>query len=226
MFEAAGELWKEYLTLVSGTWPETDVRHGRGEVRDRLRRTDLILRHLHQAIDAVPPDPAAVRKRMEWILANLGRVSRGEMTPKEFDRGSMMPTQDAAALVDSWDIIWIFTETFYFSAWRMVEVLNNPEPCLFPGLGRVKAPAIIIVRNHLIQHPEKVKGGQDLYRYQGLVLTSSGPVLRSRSVVLRFESRRIDPSPDDKDQGLFAAAEELRVELERRFSTAISRAKA
>ena len=110
MFEAAGELWKEYLTLVSGTWQESDVRHSLGgEVRDRLRRTDLILRRLHQAIDGVRPDPDAVNKRMEWILANLGRVGRGEMTQEEFDRSSMMSTQDAATLVDSWDAIWIFT---------------------------------------------------------------------------------------------------------------------
>jgi hypothetical protein len=34
---------------------------------------------------------------------------------------------------------------------------------------------------------------------------------------------RIDPSPDSKDQGLFAGAEELRDELERRFSEAISK---
>jgi hypothetical protein len=223
IFEDVGELWKEYLTLVSGDWLESDIRHSLGsEVRNRLRQIDLILRHLHEAIATIAPDPVENQKRIEWILASLGRVNRGEMAQEEFNQGAMRPAQELAALVDSWDDIWIFTETFYFYAWRVVEILNDRGPREFPSLDDVKAHAINVARNQLIQHPEHAKSGsQDLN--QGLFLTSSGPVLRSLSAVLRLDSGRIEPQADAKDRGLFVAAEEMRDELKRRFSEAISK---
>lgn len=85
----------------------------------------------------------------------------------------------------------------------------------------MKAPAITIVRNHLIQHPEHVKDNQDFTL--GLVITSSGPVLRSLGGVLRGDSGRMDPLPDSKDQGLFSAAQELADELQHRLDKAISK---
>jgi hypothetical protein len=226
MFEAVGELWKEYLTLVSGDWLESDVRHGLGsEVRNRLRQIDLILRHLHEAVGAVASDPVESHKWMERFLASWAEMARGEITQKEFEQASAMPARDAAALIDSWDDVWIFTETFYFYAWRVVEILNDRGPREFPSLDDVKARAINVARNQLIQHPEHAKSGsQDLN--QGLVLTSSGPVLRSLSAILRLDVVRLDPSPDSKDQGLFTAAEELRDELEQRFNVAISQVSA
>jgi hypothetical protein len=224
MFESVAELWKEYLSLVSGSWPESDVRHNLGgEVRDRLRRIDLILRHLREAISAVTPDPVEDQKWMESFLANLVGATRGEITQEEFDQASVRPVRDPSALIDSWDDIWIFTETFYFSAWRLLEILNRSKPYAFPGLGRVNARAITIVRNHLIEHPGKTGDPRDFTL--SLVILSSGPALRSSSAVLRLDSMRIDPSPDGKDHGLFVAAEELRDEVERRFSRAISEAR-
>jgi hypothetical protein len=226
MFEAAGELWREYLTQASGDWQESDVRHGLGaEVRNRLRQIDRILRHIHEAIDMVTPDPVENQKWMEHLLANWAALARGEITQGEFEQKSAIPARDAAALVDSWDDIWIFTEIFYFYAWRVVEILNDRGPREFPSLDNVKARAINVARNQLIQHPEHAKSGsQDLN--QGLFLTSSGPVLRSLNAVLRLDVVRLDPSPDSKDQGLFAAAEELRDELERRFSAALASVRA
>ena len=85
----------------------------------------------------------------------------------------------------------------------------------------MKAPAITIVRNHLIQHPEKVKDGQDFTL--GLVVFSSGPVLRSLGAVARSGAERVDPLPESKDQGLFVAAEKLRDELQHRLNEAISK---
>lgn len=222
MFEAAAEGWKEYLSQSSGAWSDSDVRHNLGgEVRDRLRQLDLILRHLRAAIHAVAPDPAIIQQKLEWGLANRGRVVSGEITQEEFNRGTLPTALSPAALIDSWDDVAIFTESFYFSSWRMIEVLNGAGSYKFPGLARLKAPAITIVRNHLIQHPEKVKEGQDFTL--GLVVMSSGPVLRSLGGVIRGDSGRLDPLPESKDQGLFAAAEELRDELKHRIDDAISR---
>lgn len=220
MFEVAAERWKEYLSLVNGSWPDDDARHNLGgEVRDRLRQLDLILRHLHTAIRPVSPDPGKAQQTMEWVLANQPRIVSGEITPDEFIR-RVMPTSPApAAFIDSWDDVYIFTEAFYFWAWRTIEILNGGGPYSFPGLGKVKAPAITIVRNHLIQHPEHVKDNQDFTL--GLVITSSGPVLRSLGGVLRGDSGRMDPLPDSKDQGLFSAAQELADELQHRLDKAI-----
>jgi hypothetical protein len=222
MFEAVSERWREYLSQVSGSWPRDDVRHNLGgEVRNRLRQLDRILKHLNAAIRAVNPDPVELQEKMEWALANRHRVASGEITQEEFILGSLTTTPEPSTLVDSWDDVSIFTEAFYLCAWRMIEVFNGGGPYSFPGLRKVKAPSITIVRNHLLQHPEKVKDGQDFTL--GLVILSSGPVLRSLGGVVRSDTGRIDPLPDGKDQGLFVAAEELRDELEHRLDEVISK---
>lgn len=194
MFEVAAERWKDYLSQVGASWPGDDVRHNLGgEVRDRLRQLDRILKHLHAAIGAVSPDPVEAREKMEWALANRHRVAAGEMTQEEFIAGSLTTTPDPSTLVGSWGDISIFTEAFYFCAWRMIEVLNGGGPYSFPSLRKVTAPAITIVRNHLLQHPEKVKDGQGFTLGPcHLVILSSGPVLRSLGGVTRSESGQID----------------------------------
>lgn len=95
MLEVAAERWKEYLSLVNGSWPDDYARHNLGgEVRDRLRQLDLILRHLHTAIRPVSPDPGKAQQTMEWVLANQPRIVSGEITPDEFIR-RVMPTSPA-----------------------------------------------------------------------------------------------------------------------------------
>jgi hypothetical protein len=222
MFEVVAARGKDYLSRVGGSWPSDDVRHNLGgEVRDRLRQLDRILTHLHAAIRAVTPDPEELRQKMEWALANRHRVANGEITHEEFILGSLTATPEPSTLVDSWDDVSIFTEAFYFCAWRMIKVLNGGGPYSFPGLGKVKAPEITIVRNHLLQHPEKFKDRQGFTL--GLVILSSGPVLRSVGGVARSDTEQIDPLPDSKDQGLFIAAEKLRDELEHRLDEVISK---
>jgi hypothetical protein len=178
---------------------------------------------LHQAISAEAPDPIENQKWMESFLANLVGATHGEITQKEFDQASVRPVRNPSAVIDSRDDVWIFTETFYFYAWRMVEILNGQGPREFPNLGTLKAKPINIARNQLIEHPEDVKYDPDFN--QGLLVVSQGPVLRPQGAVLHLDSGRLDPRPDAKDQGLFIAAEKLRDELERRFSRAISEAR-
>ena len=224
MFETVSERWAQYLTQVSDSWPADDVRHNLGgEVRGRLRQLDLILKHLHDAIRAASPDPVEAQQKLAWSLANQERLAKGEITQEEFIQGSLTTTPDPATFIDSWDDVSIFTEAFYHWAWRLIQVLTGEAGgrYRFPGgLGRVNVPVIKAVRNHLIQHPEG-KNAQDFTL--GLVVTSSGPVLRSLGAVLKGDSERIEPLPDSVDQGLFVAAEQLRDELQRRFDVAISR---
>ncbi|HEY2281630.1 MAG TPA: hypothetical protein VGI00_24995 [Streptosporangiaceae bacterium] len=212
MFDPVAEHWKQYLSQVSDGWPESDPRHSLGgEVSGRLRQLDRILAHLHDAIGATKPDPIEAQQKMQWRRDNHHRLTSGEITQEEFIQGSITTTPDPMTLIDNWDDVEIFTEAFYFCAWRMIEVLNGSGPYSFPKLHKVKANAVTIVRNHLIQHPEKVKEGQNFTL--GLVVLDSGPVLRSLGAVAHGDTGQIDPLPESKDQGLFVAADELRADL-------------
>jgi hypothetical protein len=234
VYEDVSELWKRYLSKVAETWPQNDPRHNlAGEVRDRLRQLNRILRHLHNAIEVVtrPADPDEIARERdvveEWAALDQ-RLANGEITDLEYFKAkiemeSRWPKQ-SPAWHDAWVDISIFTETFYHWAWRLIIVLRGEAgpPYKFPGgLTKVNVPVIREVRNYLIQHPENVKGDQNFTL--GLVITSSGPVLRSLGAVIKGDSDRMEPLPESVDQGLFVAAERLRDELERRFDIAISK---
>jgi len=193
MFNDAGERWKEYLSLVSGSWPNDDVRHNLGgEVRDRLRHLDLIMRHLRTAIDNVTPDPAELQKVMENFLVQRERFARGELARAEYiERVAPTTIPDPQALRDAYDDISIYTEAFYFCAWRMVEVLRGAGPYSFPGVGKIRASAITIVRNHLIQHPEKVKA--ELSPRSVHLIIRAGSALQRRGV--QGGHRKDGPAP-------------------------------
>jgi hypothetical protein len=57
----------------------------------------------------------------------------------------------------------LFTEIFYFVAWRLRRVFNSPEPRAFRNLRRLQAKGIRDVRNLLIEHPEH---GKPVANYQ------------------------------------------------------------
>jgi hypothetical protein len=222
MFETASDGWKRYLSHVSSTWAENDARHSLGtEVTERLRQLDVIIRLLQSAINNVTPDRAEMQRIETSIEANLLRLQSGEITVEEYIELVHPAPSNAAKLIESWDLISIYTEAFYFWAWRLREILNNrTEPYRFPDLGQIDARLITLVRNNLIEHPESA-GSRDFTL--GLVITSSGPVLRSLGVVVRDGTGRIEPLAESKDQGLFAAAEELREELNRKINNAVAK---
>jgi hypothetical protein len=221
VFEAVAETWKTYLSAVGDRWSKDDDRHNLGaEVTNRLRQLDRIIRHLKAAIREVTPDPAEVQRRLAWGAANQPRLTSGEITMKEFIEGTSTKTPDPRGFLDAGDDVWIFTEAFYFSAWRVVVVLRGKDAYKFPALTRVDAHDITIVRNNLIEHPE-AKGSRNFT--SSLMITAAGPVLRSPGAIVRVATGRVDPLDDSKDQGLFTAAENLRDELQRRFDDAIRR---
>jgi hypothetical protein len=222
MFETAREDWKNYLTQVSGSWDQSDPRHNLGmEITTRLRQLDLVIRRLKDAIRDVTPEPGETRRNLAWAMSNRERLARGEISGEEYVAGFITTYRTAQELTDAWDSVQIFTEMFYFTAWRVVEVLNRKGTYQFPGLGKINAPEITIVRNHLIEHPEKVKDNPDFTN--GLVIHSSGPVLRSLGGVIRGDREGTYPLSESKDQGLYVAGEELEKELHRRFTEALGK---
>ena len=106
-----------------------------------------------------------------------------------------------------------FTEAFYFFAWRLVEVLKGSGAFAFDGFSKLEAKGIRIVRNHLLQHPEKYKKNFQ----QSLVVTSNGPVLKTMTVVVRSDTGKVEPEDESVDRGLFVNAQELHDEIEERI---------
>lgn len=226
MFEDVGEKWKRYLFQVSPEWPTDDVRHDLGaEVSHRLRYLDRIIRYLNAAIEAVTPNPAESERIFAWMRARRERIANGEMSNEEFSAGVERIRQEFAKqapddMLDNWDDVSIFTETFHLSAWRMREVLNGKGLYSFPKLGQVKAHSLCLVRNNLIEHPEDVKTAPQFNH--SLVVLSTGPVLRTTGGVIQARTGRTAPLPDSKDPGLFEVAAELRENLERVLDKALA----
>jgi hypothetical protein len=99
----------------------------------------------------------------------------------------------------------LLTEMFYFVAWRLVEVLNRSGPLQFPRLGPIEAHGVRVVRNELIEHPEKTS---EEFR-RGVSIRDVGPTLKP------YSENRID-------RGLFINAQELHDQLANRLQAALS----
>lgn len=213
MFEDALELWKHYLSLKAPSWPEDDPRQGlSAEVRERLQQLDIILEYLDLAITVVQGDPVENRRSMEETFQNVSLVDSGQITPEEFmQRQVAASTQRGKEWVRSWEEVRLFTETFYFVAWRLVQVVRARGPFSFPGVNGIRARGVSRVRNQLLQHPEH--RGETGNFQQWLTLTADGPVLMSNTMIVRSHTGRVDPDDESRDRGLFLNADELRDEL-------------
>jgi hypothetical protein len=214
MYETAGELWKQYCTKYCGEWVGDDPRHDlSAEVRERLTQLDLVLEHLRRALALVAIDPERAKRDAEWFAKAQPRLARGEITQEEFAAGlsqTSRTSEESRGYVHAWGEVRLFTEIFYFVAWRLREVLNNRKPEAFSNLGRIKAKGIRDVRNLLIQHPEH---GKPLPNYrQWLTVTDDGPVLKSSVVLVRGDS--VSAPEESIDRGLYVNADELRKEME------------
>jgi hypothetical protein len=100
----------------------------------------------------------------------------------------------------------LFTETFYFVAWRIIAAVRHAPPAMFPPSGaNLQAVGVRDVRNRLIEHPEKPGGG--IFK-QEVVITSDGPVLKPVAIVVRA-SGRSDPAVEGVDHALYVNAREF-----------------
>jgi hypothetical protein len=147
-----------------------------------------------------------------WSQLNAGSISMDEYVAR-IPSSKMNPY----LFQDTFDRLRLFAETFYFVAWRLRQVLNSQPPRHFPHITRLSTPALVKVRNHLLEHPEH---GKAHARYeQHFMLTDSGLVLKTSEVLIR--DGKTMAATVHEDQGLYRNAEELHEELTRSISSAI-----
>jgi hypothetical protein len=211
VFEDVRELWTQYMKTHASAWGKDDPRHDlAAEVSGRLMQLDLVLTHLERAMRTAF-NPEGADRVFAWMREASPKVDSGEMTFDEYVAGvpgANRTQEELATIVTARQEMGLFTEMFYFVAWRMVEVLNGRGPYGLPGV-RVKAHGVRNVRNHLLEHPEN--HGQNFA--QRLVVTSEGPVLKSMAAIVRHSTGRVEPDDDSVDRGLYANARELHGEL-------------
>lgn len=210
--------------------PADDVRHDlAAEVRVRLGQLDIILKHLSDARSVDHPDSQELKRVNIWAQENHSALLRGEITMEQWIDGTSLPRQVEPQryleYIEAWESIVLFTESFYFFAWRLMECLNNrSNQFRFPGLERIKADGVSDVRNHLLQHPENHFDGSENSRQrfkQGLVVTSSGPVLRTTEFAIKSATGEMIPTENTEDKGLDITARKFCDELQKRFDRAI-----
>lgn len=147
-----------------------------------------------------------------WVQGALPRLEAGEMSKEEFAAGFRtlpMSREQMRAWDQAWDEVRLFTETFYLIAWRLVDILTRRGALAFPGFSKLDARGVTLVRNHLLQHPEK---HGEIFQ-QHLMVTDAGPVLKGVAVVVRSATGRTEPDGASIDRGLFVNAKELHDEL-------------
>lgn len=161
-FENLVELWKQYTDRVAQTWASDDPRRElSSEVQNRLVQLDIILDHLKEALRLVLGDPVERRRKGQLFMQAGTKFRTGEMTQEKYNEFlvalSPKSPDQVRSIFRAWNEVILFTEAFYFFAWRLVEVLTGSGAFAFEGFSKLKKKArgIRIVRNHLLQHPEK-----------------------------------------------------------------------
>jgi len=166
---------------------------------------------------------------LQWVHARLVQLDRElesnqrEALPPEEPKPEVMKLvfSDAArpdcvhhkhahAAPERFDELRILLEAFYYSAHRLVDVLNNGQPDL-PGMPQFAARGVRDVRNHLIEHPDR-KSGVLVFS-----IATGGPV-GPQLKPLRWS---LDP-PGTENPGLHANAAEFCRALEDALAQAVA----
>jgi hypothetical protein len=218
MFEHLVALWKQYAARFAPTWASDDPRHElSSEVQNRLVQLDIILDHLNRALRLVSGDPVEERRKGKLFMQAATKFRTGEMTQEKYTEFvaalSAKSPEQLQTEVRAWEEVVLFTESFYFFAWRLVEILKGSGAFAFDGFTKLEAKGIRLVRNHLLQHPEKYEKN---FR-QRLIVTSTGPVLKAMFVVIRTDTGKVEPEKESVDRGLFVNAQELHDEIKERI---------
>lgn len=225
MFESVRETWDSYCSLMVRVVPENDVRLDlAAEINTRLRQLDIILKHLSDARNAIAPDPLEVERADAWFRENHAARACGEISDEEWVAGTQIPFPgDSRTFFDAHESITLFSESFYFFAWRLMGALNMkkfPKTNRFPRFREIKAKGVTFVRNKLIEHPEESPFRRENFT-QGLVVTDSGPVLRTTGAAVKVATGEVVPAGDTEDEGLDVTAGKLRDELQENFDQAV-----
>jgi hypothetical protein len=64
-------------------------------------------------------------------------------------------TVDHNRALEAWDLVSIFTDSFYFFGWRLIDILNGDGQGAFPRLEPVAATGFLSVRENFLDSPEK-----------------------------------------------------------------------
>ncbi|MEV4437332.1 hypothetical protein [Streptomyces sp. NPDC049555] len=64
--------------------------------------------------------------------------------------------------LDAWDWAAVYTDAFYFFAWRTLDLLNGADGPGFPHLPPVEPAGLTAVRDAMLRHPERQA---DYYRH-------------------------------------------------------------
>ena len=156
-------------------------------------------------------------KQLSFIYEKVRYYDRKIMSPIEnlsVQEVQKTPIKDTLKRMRFLDEGIVFVETFYFFAWRIIcitEHYTKPLPYL-KGL-KEKAKGITIVRNCLIEHPERTKEKIYMYSY-GWGNDDRGPILKNaRPTVQSFEI---------SDNGFWKNAKEFKDGLEKLLQSALA----
>jgi hypothetical protein len=105
----------------------------------------------------------------------------------------------------------VFTEAFYFIAWRIIYITNyNIKPLPYLQGLKEKAEGVVLVRNCLIEHPEKTKEKIFMLSYGW---GKDGPTLKN--------ARPAGQTFEIKDRGFWINAKEFKDGIEELLQNAI-----
>ncbi len=136
----------ELLRTYAATVAACD-RHSLSEFHDRL----IKLLFAYQRVTNLTPQALEVGYKMAgWrVDKSTGKiVERFDPTAIRADPVAVKRMNDLEAE------LFIFTEWFYYTAWRLREIIHSKN-CGLPGLCGFEALGMRDVRNHILQHPEK-----------------------------------------------------------------------
>jgi hypothetical protein len=204
------ELWDQYVARISSGWSPHDARHQlSAEVKNRLGQLDLILEYLKAALAVIEGNPTENAGLAKKIIKAAQLFRSKKITEDQYTAfvTGLNPksSEQVQKELRAWQEVTLFTESFYFFAWRVREVLRAKEPF---GFMKLKAHGIRDVRNRLLEHPEKHEKNFD----QSLIVTTNGPALKTTTFVVRAGGRS-EPANESVDRGLFVNAREFHDEL-------------
>ena len=156
-------------------------------------------------------------KQLSFLYEKVRYYDRKIMAPIEnlsIEEVRKIPIRNTVKRMQFSDAGMIFVEAFYFFAWRIVCITahkTKPLPHL-KGLKK-KAKGITIVRNCLIQHPERTEEKIYMYSYSW-GNDDRGPVLK--------DARSTPESSEIDDNGFWKNAEEFKEGLEELLQSALA----
>jgi hypothetical protein len=180
MFSNTLRLWKQFEAAAGAKHGTQFNSNASAEMGERLKQLSFFANHTLRCADLMAKAERAMSKKI-W---------EADCNPHEIFLQSMEPLFELRAYV----------EAFYYFAFRVLKVARRG----FPELAQFESIGVRLVRNHLIEHPEKKSSRALVWSFgfdeqKGAILKSGQPIKGTTA----FE-----------DPGFTANAEEFRTNLE------------